>query len=290
MKTLLIAGGTGFLGTHISREASNRGYRVVRVSRSAPTSNADVIPWSALPEAAEGASAIINLAGSNLAKKRWSASERREILRSRVETTRSIVGALAQLTNCPPLINASAVGYYGNTMVPSSEAMPSGQTFLANVVKAWEAEAERARKYTRVALLRVGVVLDPNEGAFPKLALPMKLFVGGVPGNGRQWMPWVHRDDVVHAFLWAVENQQAAGPYNVVAPECVPMSTFISEMAHVLRRPAIAPVPAALLRLVLGKKADVILHGQNVVPSRLLGEQFRFAYPLLRCAIESLVK
>jgi uncharacterized protein (TIGR01777 family) len=174
-------------------------------------------------------------------------------------------------------------------MVPSNEAMPSGQTFLAIVVRQWEEAAEEARASTRVALMRVGVVLDREEGALPKLMLPMRLGIGGPLGSGRQWFPWVHRDDVIGAFMWAAESADASGPYNVVAPEAVTMSEFTRVLGTVLHRPSWLPVPSFALRVLLGRQADVVVHGQYVVPQRLLGTTFRFRHPVLNEALRSLV-
>ena len=288
MKRYIITGGTGFLGREITAALQRRGDEVVSVTRGR-SNGKDLLSWDDLPSAVDGAHAIINLAGSSVGGPRWSALVRHEILTSRTESTRKVVDAISRVQQPPSLISASAVGYYGNTMVPSNEALPAGQTFLAEVTAAWEREAECARAYTRVCLMRIGVVLDPREGALPKMALPMKLGMGGPLGTGRQHFPWVHRDDVVGAFVWAADDSSASGPYNVVAPESVTMREFATALGSVLRRPSWIPVPSLILRLMLGKQADVVLHGQYVVPSRLLGTPFRFAHPHVTEALRDLL-
>jgi uncharacterized protein (TIGR01777 family) len=288
MKRYIITGGTGFLGRAITAALQQRGDSVVTITRGRGN-GADLRGWDELPTLVEGAQAVINLAGSSVGGPRWSARVRHEILTSRTESTRKVVDAIAAASTPPALISASAVGYYGNTMIPSNEALPAGQTFLAEVTAAWEREAERARAYTRVCTMRIGMVLDPREGALPKMALPMKLGIGGPLGSGRQHLPWVHRDDVVSAFLWAADDSNAFGPYNVVAPQTVTMREFASVLGRVLHRPSWLPVPSPALRLLLGKQADVVLHGQYVIPSRLLGTPFRFAHPELNEALTDLL-
>jgi len=137
--------------------------------------------------------------------------------------------------------------------------------------------------------MRIGVVLDARQGALPKMVQPLKIFVGGVLGSGRQWLPWVHVHDVVQAFVWALEKQDLEGPVNVVAPEAVMMQKFTDELGAVLHRPTWLAVPGFVLRLMLGRQADVVLHGQHVLPNRLLGSGFTFKFPSLRKALEDLL-
>lgn len=290
MSTLLLVGGSGFLGRCIASAAIQRGHNVTIVSRGRSSiSGCTVLGYDALESAVAASDVVINLAGENVGARRWSAKVRHSILSSRVDTTRRVVEAIRQAPSKPALVNASAIGYYGDTHVPSNEAMGAGQTFLATVTKAWEDAAMEASDVTRVVCMRIGVVLDPHDGALAKLLLPMKLFVGGVLGSGRQMFPWVHRDDVVEAFLWAAENASAHGPYNVVSPQCVSMAEFVHTLAGVMHRPALFPVPGGALRLLLGKQADMVLHSHFIVPQRLLGTSFRFAYPDLEGALRNLL-
>lgn len=290
MKHIVITGGTGFLGSAIARALVERGDRVTIVSRGARTvPGCSVVGWDGLQQTVDAADAVINLAGSSVGGPRWSAKVRHEILSSRIDATKRVVDAINNAPHAPCLVSASAVGYYGNTMIPSNEAMGVGATFLAVVTEAWEREAVKANPDTRVAILRIGVVLDTKQGALPKMVTPMRMFIGGVLGSGRQWLPWVHVQDVVSAFLWAVDNDDAYGVINVVAPEAVTMKTFTNTLAGVMQRPSWLHVPGIALRLLLGRQADVVLHGQHVVPNRLMGSNFRFAFPSLRKALEHLL-
>jgi uncharacterized protein (TIGR01777 family) len=291
MSSLLIVGGSGFLGRRIADAAVRRGHSVTVVSRGRPAiAGCTVIGYDGLEQAVGLADVVINLAGENVGARRWSAKVRYAILSSRVDTTRRIAEAIRLAPSKPALINASAVGYYGDTYVPSNEAMGAGQTFLADVTRKWEEAAMSVSSITRVVCLRVGVVLDPSEGALAKLLLPMRLFVGGVLGSGRQMLAWVHRDDVVEAFLWAATNESAYGPYNVVAPQSASMRQFTKALGECIGRPSFFPVPGGLLRLVLGRQADVVLHSQYAVPMRLLGTDFTFRHPELKGALQDLLK
>lgn len=277
------------MGGHLAKAFRDRGCDVVIVSRSpAAETLPATVPWAALRDVVEGAQAVINLAGSNVGAQRWSPKVRQEILQSRIDATRQIVTAIGNTSKPPALINASGVGFYGNTMVPSNEAMGAGQTFLARVTSAWEDEALKACRYTRVAILRLGVVLDAHKGALARLALPMKLGIGGPLGSGSQWFPWIHRTDAVNAFVWAALDAPASGAYNVVAPESVTVRTMANTLGQVLHRPCWLPAPSAILRLMLGRQADLVLHGQNVIPMRLLGEHFVFQFPTLKQALHDL--
>lgn len=290
MKHIVITGGTGFLGRAIAQAFVSRGDNVTIISRgSHSVPGCTVASWDKLSERVHEADAVINLAGSSVGGPKWSSRIRHEILVSRTEATRQVVDAVLSSRRAPCLINASAVGYYGNTMIPSSEAMGAGATFLATVTSAWEHEAMKASERVRVACMRIGVVLDSAQGALPKMLLPIKLFVGGVLGSGRQWLPWIHIDDVVAAFVWAVDNDDVYGPVNLVAPDALTMKEFFTTLGRVLKRPTWLPVPAFALRLLLGRQADVVLHGQHVLPNRLQGLGFRFAHPTLRNALEDLL-
>lgn len=290
MSSYLIVGGSGFLGRQIASAAIAGGHVVTIISRSRQSvPGCAVLGYEALDSAVASSDVVINLAGENVGTRRWSQKVRHAILASRVETTRQIVAAIRKAPSRPTLINASAIGFYGDTHVPSNEGMGAGQTFLATVTKAWEDAAMEASDVTRVVLMRIGVVLDPADGALAKLLLPMKLFVGGVLGSGRQMFPWVHRDDVVEAFLWAAASDSAVGPYNVVAPQCVSMREFIRGLGAVMGRPTLFPVPGFVLRLLLGRQAEMVLHSHHIVPMRLPGTSFRFRFPELKGALQNLL-
>lgn len=290
MKRIVITGGTGFLGTKIIAACIAQGYSVTLVSRSPrSTPGYAVVGWDQLSTVVSSADVVMNLAGSSVGGPRWTWKVRKEILDSRIKATRAVVSAIRNAETPPVLINASAVGFYGDTMVPSSEAMGAGTTFLAEVTSAWEREAMLASDVTRVACMRIGVVLDPSQGALSKMLLPIKIGVGGPLGSGKQWFPWIHIDDVVRSFVWAIDNNLVHGPVNLVAPDACTMKQFVTTVAQVLRRPALFRVPEAVLRIVLGGQADIVVHGQHVLPTRLQVLGFGFTHPTLENALKDLL-
>lgn len=278
---IIIIGGTGFIGTHLASRLRANNHSVLIVSHNNGYSN--------LTDICEHSDALVNLAGEDIGKQRWTRERKKALFDSRVNTTRIIVDALSHCSYPPALISMCAVGYYGNTMAPSNEGMGAGNTFLAQLCFAWEQEAMKASAFTRVVTLRTAVILDGHGGALPKLLLPFKLFVGGSPGWGNQYFSWVHRDDAIRAIEWAIVNPDAFGPYNVVAPEAVRMKQFVKTLGKVLHRPALFTIPPLMLRLILGKRADVILDGQYAVPMRLMGSSFIFNFPKLEDALRDVL-
>jgi hypothetical protein len=273
---VVVAGASGLIGRELSRVLRERGDEVVALPRFGQA------PWSV-----EGAEAVVNLAGASVAGKRWTAAYKKEIEDSRVLTTRALVEAIARSARKPRvLVNASAVGYYGGRgdEVLEEGAAPGGD-FLANVVRQWEAEAQRAP--VRSVQLRTGVVLSARGGALSKMLPPFKAFVGGPIGSGKQWFPWIHIADEVGAILWSIDRD-VSGPLNLVAPGIVTMKDFAKALGRALHRPSWAPVPAAPLRILLGEIADVLLAGQRAVPHKLLQSGFRFRFPEVDAALRDL--
>ena len=279
---IVVIGGSGFIGRLLVRRLESDGHSVSVLSSRNLKANE-------LAPLIEGADTVINVAGADAGAKRWTSRYKHELVASRVLTTRAIVDAIALVSKPPALVNMSAVGYYGNTTVPSNEAMGAGQTFMAQLCVAWEKEAQRAEQYTRVVRLRMAVLLDPKAGALAKLILPFKLFVGGPLGWGSQYMAWVHRDDAIEAIAWAATSPSASGPYNVAAPEAVTMRQFTRALGKALHRPSLFYVPPMLLRILIGDMADAVLHGQNVDPMRLYGTTFTFKFPTLEGALHDLL-
>lgn len=290
MEHIIIAGGSGELGSPLISALSARGYHVTNISRSGIKGKAHAsIRWSDdLASVFDGAKAVVNLAGANVGEGRWNSVRRSELIRSRVDTTSAIATAILKCSSPPAFIATSAVGYYGNSTTPVTEGHPPGSTFFSELCKAWEQAAHPAEARTRVAIMRIGVVLDPSFGALHRLLPFFRIGLGGPLGNGLQGFPWVHRKDVIDAYIWAIEGA-AHGAYNVVAPESVTMRDFATALGQVLRRPSLFPVPAALLRLLLGRQADIVLHGQHVVSARLPGMGFEFHYPTLKGALQDLL-
>ena len=283
---VVIAGASGFIGGKLKQALQQRGDQVVTVGRR----GADVT-WDARslpPGALDGASAVINLAGANLAAQRWNESFKKEILESRTLSTRAVVEAIRGAAQKPRvLVNASAVGFYGGRgdEVLDESAAP-GTDFLAGVVKAWEGEAQQAP--VRSVQIRTGVVLDPREGALAKMLPPFKAFVGGPIGNGKQWFPWIHIDDEVAAVLFCLDHEQLSGPVNLVAPGIATAGEFAKALGKALHRPSWAPVPAAALKLLLGEFSSALTDGQRAVPKKLLDAGFQFRHGALAPALGAL--
>lgn len=274
---VVVAGASGLIGTGLTRALQARGDEVVRLPRFRTA------PWSV-----DGADAVVNMAGANVAGKRWSESYKKQILDSRVETTRALAEAINRALIKPRvLVNASAVGYYGGRGdEPMDESGSAGADFLAGVVQAWEAEARKAM--VRSVQLRTGVVLTPKGGALQQMLPPFKAFVGGPIGSGRQWVPWIHIADEVSAILFCIDRD-LSGPVNLVAPGVVTMKDFAAALGRALHRPSLFPVPGGPLKLILGEFAAVLLEGQRAAPKKLVEAGFQFRFPDLDSALRDLL-
>jgi uncharacterized protein (TIGR01777 family) len=273
---VVVAGASGLIGTHLAAALRARGDEPIALPRFGTA------PWSV-----EGADAVVNLAGASVAGKRWTPAYKAEIEESRVRSTRAVVEAIARAARKPKvLVNASAVGYYGGRDdEPLDESASPGADFLANVVRQWEAEAQRAS--VRSVQVRTGIVLSKRGGAMEKMLPPFKAFVGGPIGSGKQWFSWIHIADEVAAILWCIDRD-LTGPVNLVAPGIVTMKDFAKALGRALHRPAWAPVPAAPLKLLLGEFANSLLEGQRAVPKKLLDSGFKFRFPDLDPALRDL--
>jgi len=301
---IAITGGSGFIGRRLVARLLERGDEVLVLSRRpeqarrvlGASPNLKLLEYDpyqpqAWASALEGYEAIVNLAGEPLASSRWTEAKKREIRRSRVETTQALVQALASLGQKPQvLISSSAVGYYGSHPEgdPLTEADPPGQGFLAEVCQAWEAAARPAEELgIRLAILRTGIVLGPDGGALAQMLAPFQFFLGGPIGSGKQWVSWIHRDDWVSLACFLL--QQGSGVFNATAPNPVQMEEFCRTLGQVLARPSWLPVPAPALELLLGEAAQVVLTGQKVIPQAALQLGFTFQYPHLKEALRQLL-
>ena len=297
---ILISGSTGFLGTALVESLERQGHAMARLVRpgtsqkSTAGARAQVVQWDPVADrfdagGAEGAEALVHLAGASIAGGRWNAS-RKELLRtSRIDATRHLIGALAKLQRPPRVIvAASAIGYYGNRGDETlTEASASGNDFLAGLCREWEAETARGAEFgARVVNLRFGIILAAHGGALPRMALPFKLGAGGRLGDGRQWMSWLTLRETISIIQFALTNSGLTGPVNAVTPNPVRNSEFTGVLAKTLHRPALFPAPAFALRLALGEMAGaLLLISQKVMPSKLADSGYPFLQPGLASAL-----
>jgi uncharacterized protein len=299
---VVLFGGSGLIGRHLIARLSAQGHQITLVTRR-PDSLRDVVspsvtvkswpPPDGLSSIIDGVDAVVNLTGESIGAKRWSESRKREILSSRVDSTRAIVAGIGRTSRKPRvLLNASAVGYYGNVEKGDvTEDHAPGNDFLAEVCIKWEEESKKAIQFgMRVVTPRSGVVLAKNAEALRRMILPFRLFAGGTLGSGRQWFPWIHIDDEAAAMMHLLETPDISGPVNLVAPESVTMRQFCSALGKALHRPLWAPVPAFVLKTLLGEMADaLVLGGQRAVPSVLVASGYRFTYSELSKALAEII-
>ncbi len=293
--TLLIAGGSGFLGTALAKAFRAAGHRVMILTRR-PQREGDVL-WSTKPtditwrHALERSDALINLAGVSIAGTRWTDERKRARRASRMEATQALVSALAAATRAPAVfISSSAVGIYGvHGHEVLTEESPAGGDFLGSLCRDWETLAIEASSRSRVVLLRSGVVLGRDGGALPQLALPFRLFAGGPVGTGRQYLSWISLADWIGIVQWTLTRNHVSGPLNLTAPAPVTNAEFARTLGRVLGRPSFVPTPAFAVRLAFGELADaLILGGQRVVPTRVSALGYEFKHQTLEPALRDI--
>lgn len=291
---ILVSGSTGLVGSALVPFLTTGGHQVRRLVRTAPQSGTADVYWDparksiAVP-ALEGVDAVVNLAGENIATDRWTAAKKRKIYQSRVDGTRILCEALAQLAYPPKvLVNASAIGYYGSrgAQVMQEESAPATD-FLALVCRDWEAATVSAEAAgIRVVHVRIGVVMSPQGGALHKMLTPFKLGLGGVMGSGEQYVSWIAIDDVVESIHHVLSTDSIKGPVNVVAPHPVTNREFTKTLGRVLKRPTLFPMPTAAARLAFGEMGDaLLLSSTRVDPARLTESGYTFRYPDLEGAL-----
>ena len=298
---LVVAGGTGFIGSALCSRLIERGHSLTLLTRSTSSDtvspNKAWITWNpdaagAWEQALDGTDGVINLAGEPIAGKRWTEAQKKKIRSSRINTTRALVTAIGKAKEKPKfLLNASAIGYYGphGDELLAEEQGP-GNDFLSRVCSDWEEEAKRAEGHgLRVVRLRTGIVLGKGGGALSKMVPPFKLFIGGPLGSGRQWMSWIHLEDEIGLIQFLIEHPNARGAINSTAPNPVTMKEFCRTLGSVLHRPSWAPVPAFALRVMLGEMAEMLLTGQRVIPAEAQKLGYKFRYPTIPEALRSLL-
>jgi len=287
-----VTGGTGFIGQALVKALTARGDEAIVVTRSVPEASRryNGVKYATWEEAAAAdrigrVDAIVNLAGESI-NQRWTAASKRRIVQSRLQATDNAAAIAAAQPDRPKVVvNASGISVYG----PSDhevfdESGRPGNDFLSDVVTQWEAAADRIPA-VRLVKLRIGLVVHDSGGAFPLMALPYKLFVGGKVGSGKQWLPWIHLDDMVRLLLFCLDTDSLSGPVNACAPEAVTNEQFGRAIARAFGRPHWFPVPAFVFRTLFGEMSSLLLEGQHAVPRRAVEAGFQFRYPT---AIEAL--
>jgi uncharacterized protein (TIGR01777 family) len=296
-----VTGATGTVGSQLVRELRERGDQVTVLSRDTARARSvlgdvDAVQWAdpvgepAPVEALAGHDAVIHLLGEPVAQ-RWTEPARAAIRASRVSGTRNQVEGLLRAEPRPGiLLSSSAVGWYGprGSERLDESAPPAVGDFLADVCVAWEREAQKAEELgARVTTVRTGVVMSPSGGALEKMLPPFKLGVGGPVAGGEQYVPWIHLDDLVGIYLFCLDEPSTAGPVNATAPEPVTNKELSKTLGRVLRRPAVAPVPAFAIHLLYGEMSEIVTTGQRAVPSRLLDAGYSFRQPKLEAALRA---
>ena len=297
---IFMTGGTGFVGTYLTKRLISAGHEVTILTQ--PLSGAEVTmaglsyllgnptvrgKWQ---EAVRNHDVIINLAGASIFS-RWTPEHKKILLSSRIETTRNLVEALPDSAEHITFFSTSAVGYYGfHEDEELSESSPPGDDFLAKLAYAWEQEALRGQeKGARVVITRFGIVLGKNGGALGQMIPLFNYFLGGPLGSGRQWFSWVHMHDLAEAFLFLLGRKEISGAVNLCAPNPVRNKDLAKAIGKVLHRPSFLPTPGFMIRLILGEFGSVLLKGQRVLPRRLLEAGFKFRYPEIEAALRNII-
>ncbi len=297
---VFMTGGTGFVGTALTKALIDKGHLVTVLTHETrlPSLKLDGLSYLRGNPTAKGKwqlavcdhDVIINLAGASIFS-RWTDSYKKILMQSRILTTRHLVEALPEDAKHVSFFSTSAVGYYGfHEDEELTEDAPAGDDFLARLAVDWEQEAYRARdKGARVMVTRFGIVLGPGGGALGQMIPLFKYFLGGPLGSGRQWFSWVHMEDLVRAFTFLLEQKNLSGAINLCAPHPVRNKQLAQAIGKTLHRPSFMPAPAFFIELILGEFGSVLLKGQRVVPRRLLDAGFKFVYPEIEGALRSIL-
>ncbi len=300
MSTVVITGGSGFIGGHLTKLLLKEGFAVRHLSRSAhPDAVVPTFKWNIAkgfvdPRALENADHIVHLSGAGIADKRWTKERRQVLYASRVDAADLLKREVEKSGTWPKtFISASGVNYYGTVTSDHvfTEEESSSNDFLGQLCQAWEDAADAWSPPCRVVKLRTSVVLASEGGALPKMAAPARWGLASPFGSGKQWMPWVHIEDLARAYLQAIQHTDMQGAYNIAASEDVRNHDFMREVAHALHRPYLLPnIPAFALRAVLGGPSELVLEGSRVSNVKLVGCGFEFRHPELTAALGDLLQ
>ncbi|WP_269410091.1 TIGR01777 family oxidoreductase [Lentibacillus daqui] len=293
---ILITGGTGFVGRHLTQLLTKEGHHAYVLTRFPEkyhnTTNTTYLHYPETPKALPIIHAVVNLAGESLFGY-WTPRKKEAIRNSRILTTQTVIDLVQQMDKKPSVfISGSAVGYYGmsDDQIFTEQTTTPGNDFLAQVVTDWEKTASQASELgIRTVFTRFGVILG-EKGALPYMSLPVRLFIGGKTGSGEQWISWVHIDDVVQLILFCIQNEHIDGPVNVTAPKPKRNKAFIRLLARVLHRPYWLPTPTTLIHTSLGQVSELITKGQYVLPKKAETFQYPFRYPDVESALKQILK
>jgi uncharacterized protein len=297
-RTVLVSGGTGFIGGHLIRRLLACGDRVIVLTRDAGRAldrfgpHVRIITSTSELQEHECVDAVVNLAGAPILGFPWTKSRRQELISSRVNTTRALVALCARLVRPPRVfITASAIGYYGvRGDEPLDEKGDSQPIFQSRLCQEWETAAQAAEGVvTRVVRVRIGLVLGRDGGALPQLAIPVRLGLGAILGNGKQWVSWIHVDDLIRLFKFALDTPALRGPVNAVSPAPATHAQMQRLIAKVLHRPLWMRIPAVLVRTMMGEMSQLLVDGQRVIPERAMAAGFSFQHPNLGEALTHLL-
>lgn len=299
METILIAGGTGLIGKNLSRKLIEKGYNVALLSRKNSRGNPhSVYIWNPDKneieiEAVKSADYIINLAGAGIGDKRWTKKRRQLILDSRIKTTGLLFSKVRESGKQPKaFITASAIGYYGTATSEKlfRETDAPGKDFSAEVCRQWENAADRFEENgIRTVKLRTGIVLSKKDGALSRMTLPVRFGIGSALGSGRQYMPWIHIDDICNIYLKAIQDSNMTGVYNAVAPEHISNREFMRMLAMSIKMPFFFPaIPSFVLKILFGKMSEIILNGSRISAEKIISAGYVFKYPDIENALKNL--
>jgi uncharacterized protein (TIGR01777 family) len=299
METILITGGTGLIGRHLSEKLKKNNYNVILLSRTSnPEIDDPVYKWNPEknyidPASIDIADCIIHLAGAGIGDKRWTKKRKQLIADSRIKTSELILNKVRESgKELKSFISASGTGYYGAVTKEKifTESDPPAGDFIGEVCKLWEQSADRFRELgIRTVKLRTGIVLAPDGGAVEKMISPVKLGIGSSLGSGRQYIPWIHIDDLCSIYLKAIQDPKMKGTYNAVAPDHTNNREFMQTMAGILGKPFFFPsIPELFIRLLFGKMSDIILKGSRVSADKIISAGYTFEFPELGSAMKNL--